>query len=99
MCRASSARHIALRESLKAAWKRVDHASELRSPLSRFGGASQSLLARRPGAFQFAELRRGRLAEPPLAADPVPVPGRLELAEHGEHAGFHPAPHELVRGQ
>ncbi len=39
-----------------------------------------------PGALLLAELRGGRFAEPPLAADPVPVAGGVQLAEHGKDA-------------
>ena len=46
-----------------------------------------------------AQLGGGRLAEPPLAPDPVPVAGGLELAEHGQHARLHPPAHQLVGGQ
>ena len=44
------------------------------------------------------ELRLGRVTEPPFAGDPVPVPLRTQLAQHGQHANFHAPAHELVRG-
>src|SRR3954453_8805443 len=42
------------------------------------------------------ELGLRLLAEPPLAADPLPVARRAQLPEHREHACFHSPAHQLL---
>ena len=65
------------------------------SPVS--GPSAQAAAAGVEGLLELAELGGGRVAEQPLARDPVPVGGRLELAEHAERERLHAAGEHRLR--